>query len=74
MAVDGVTDSLQDIAVLDDIVEVLGGGDHPGCPSIVRPETVAIRHLLPLIIPGVVGVDIVTVNLGKLFSGFVKLV
>jgi hypothetical protein len=74
VAVDGVTDSLQDIAVLDDVVEVLRGGDHASRPSIVRPETVAVRHFLPLIIPGVVGVDIVTADLGKLFSGFVKFV
>jgi hypothetical protein len=74
VTVDSVTDRLQDISVLNDVVEILAAGDYSGSSAIVSPQRVAVRNLLPLIHPFVMSVDIVPVNLGKYFCGFVKFV
>ena len=67
-----ITDRVQDITVLDDVVEILGRGNYTGRPPIISPETIPVRDFLPFILPGVMGVDVVPIHLRKSVCGFVE--
>jgi hypothetical protein len=63
---------VEDVAVLDDVVEVVVTRYYSGGTAIIRPQTVSVWYLFPVVFLSVVCVDLVTFDLGKLFSGFVE--
>jgi hypothetical protein len=67
-----LTHRFQDFPVLNDIVEVLGRRDNTCCTTIIRPQAVPIRHLLPLITVCVMRVNLVPVNFWKILCGFIE--
>jgi hypothetical protein len=74
VAFDRITHSLQNIAVLNDVVEVFVTGDNAGGPPIISPQTIPVRNLLPLINHLIMSVDIMPIYIRQPICGFVKLV
>ena len=69
------TDCIEDIAVLDDVVEVIVAGYNTGEPSIICPETVSVGCFLPFIFLFVVSEDFVAADFGYVvFYQFFKFV
>jgi hypothetical protein len=71
-----LSDRLQDIAVLDDVVEIVVTGDLASQFWLVfiRPETVPPRDYVPLLCFVVFGVDIVAFDIWKLCCGLIQFV
>lgn len=68
-------DCVKDIAVLDDVVEVVVAGYDTGEPSVICPETVSVGCFLPLVFLFVVSEYFVTADFGYVvFYQFFKFV
>lgn len=74
MLLNRLPDRCQDIAVLNHVVEVIVAGDDTRRPTIVSPQRVAVRNLLPLIPALMIGVDLVPRDIRKLVSGLIEFV
>jgi len=68
----GSTDAFEDLAILDNVVPVIAGGDISNKAAVVQPDAVSPPDFLPVIKFFVMAVDRLTFGFRKVFCSFVE--